>query len=390
MKIKKYAALSIYFNRFSSLISEYGYTILINILLSRISVQLVMYFWVVKCLAAIVTNRINISNSKLSRKYLLILLEITKAILLFLLGFGLNHIIVLLVVFIIEVVNVLFSSLLYSCVPIIIDKDSLIKFNARYTSIGSVSYFLAPLFVGLFINKSHFLLFAVYALLLIVGATSLLFLPNISTLKLKEERKKQNLNITLFNILRSKKIALVLLSGVIVGSIGVVYDTYEVVYLTKYLGISDSMYSFSLSFLAVSFLVMSFLLSFVKQISSHMKAFALGLSFYVLYLLLFSTSSNIYTVLMSYVFLAIGQTMMGIIETNYFQLSLNMKELQKLYIYSETLHSVFSGIAVLVIGSFAFLSSHLVLVFRSLAVFALFILLCYCVFVNLKKLSIDK
>ncbi|MCE2188528.1 MFS transporter, partial [Streptococcus thermophilus] len=155
-------------------------------------------------------------------------------------------------------------------------------------------------------------------------------------------------------------------------------------------GISDSMYSFSLSFLAVSFLVMSFLLSFVKQISSHMKAFALGLSFYVLYLLLFSTSSNIYTVLMSYVFLAIGQTMMGIIETNYFQLSLNMKELQKLYIYSETLHSVFSGIAVLVIGSFAFLSSHLVLVFRSLAVFALFILLCYCVFVNLKKLSIDK
>ena len=375
MKIKKYAALSIYFNRFSSLISEYGYTILINILLSRISVQLVMYFWVVKCLAAIVTNRINISNSKLSRKYLLILLEITKAILLFLLGFGLNHIIVLLVVFIIEVVNVLFSSLLYSCVPIIIDKDSLIKFNARYTSIGSVS---------------HFLLFAVYALLLIVGATSLLFLPNISTLNLKEERKKQNLNITLFNILRSKKIALVLLSGVIVGSIGVVYDTYEVVYLTKYLGISDSMYSFSLSFLAVSFLVMSFLLSFVKQISSHMKAFALGLSFYVLYLLLFSTSSNIYTVLMSYVFLAIGQTMMGIIETNYFQLSLNMKELQKLYIYSETLHSVFSGIAVLVIGSFAFLSSHLVLVFRSLAVFALFILLCYCVFVNLKKLSIDK
>ena len=169
-----------------------------------------------------------------------------------------------------------------------------------------------------------------------MGATSLLFLPNISTLNLKEERKKQNLNITLFNILRSKKIALVLLSGVIVGSIGVVYDTYEVVYLTKYLGISDSMYSFSLSFLAVSFLVMSFLLSFVKQISSHMKAFALGLSFYVLYLLLFSTSSNIYTVLMSYVFLAIGQTMMGIIETNYFQLSLNMKELQKLYIYSET------------------------------------------------------
>jgi hypothetical protein len=349
-----------------------------------------MYFWVVKCLAAIVTNRINISNSKLSRKYLLILLEITKAILLFLLGFGLNHIIVLLVVFIIEVVNVLFSSLLYSCVPIIIDKDSLIKFNARYTSIGSVSYFLAPLFVGLLINKSHFLLFAVYAFLLIVGATSLLFLPNISTLNLKEERKKQSLDITLFNLLRSKKIALVLLSGVIVGSIGVVYDTYEVVYLTKYLGISDSMYSFSLSFLAVSFLVISFLLSFVKQIRSHMKAFALGLSFYVLYLLLFSTSSNIYTVLMSYVFLAIGQTMMGIIETNYFQLSLNMKELQKLYIYSETLHSVFSGTAVLVIGSFAFLSSHLVLVFRSLAVFALFILLCYCVFVNLKELSIDK
>ena len=144
MKIKKYAALSIYFNRFSSLIilRVWLYYLLCNILLSRISVQLVMYFWVVKCLAAIVTNRINISNSKLSRKYLLILLEITKAISTFLTRFWIKpYIIVLLVVFIIEVVNVLFSSLLYSCVPIIIDKDSLIKFNARYTSIGSVSYF---------------------------------------------------------------------------------------------------------------------------------------------------------------------------------------------------------------------------------------------------------
>ncbi len=48
----------IYVNRFILLIAEYGYTILINIYLSRISVRFVMYFWAVKLLASLVAAKV--------------------------------------------------------------------------------------------------------------------------------------------------------------------------------------------------------------------------------------------------------------------------------------------------------------------------------------------
>ena len=56
--MKNKNATIIYANRFISLIAEYGYTILINIYLSRISVRFVMYFWAVKLLASLVAKKV--------------------------------------------------------------------------------------------------------------------------------------------------------------------------------------------------------------------------------------------------------------------------------------------------------------------------------------------
>lgn len=46
-------------NRFISLLSEYGYTILLNIILAHISIQLVMLFWIVRATSAIIAMKIN-------------------------------------------------------------------------------------------------------------------------------------------------------------------------------------------------------------------------------------------------------------------------------------------------------------------------------------------
>lgn len=386
MTIKKhYPALSIYLNRFASLISEYGYTILINVLLSRISIQLVMYFWVVKSLAALVSNHIRIKTPKIGLKYLLISFEILKAGALFLLGFGLPYLLILGLVFLIEIINILFSSYLYSYVPHLIDQDSLMRFNARYTSIGSLSYFLAPLFVGIFIDRQEFLLFSIYAALLLIGSLALLFLPNPSIQEEEQGKDETQGNIRFSFFMQRKMILAILFSGVIVGSIGVLYDTYEVVFLTKDLGITASQYSFSLSFLAIAFLLVSFLLSFVKQIQQHLKIFQLGLLLYVAYLLLFSFSVNLLTVLGSYLLLALGQTLMGLIETNYFQLTLSTAALQKVYVYTEMMNSLVSGIIVLIVGSISLFSDHLMMVFRLLALIACLVPLVYLFFLKKEK-----
>lgn len=390
VKKLSYPTLSIYLNRFASLISEYGYTILINVLLSRISIQLVMYFWVVKSLAALVSNHISSKTPKIGLKYLLISLEILKAGALFLLGFGLPYPFILGLVFLIEIINILFSSYLYSYVPHLIDQDSLMRFNARYTSIGSLSYFLAPLFVGIFIDRQEFLLFSIYAALLLIGSLALLFLPNPS---IQEEEQGEDVtqgNIHFSFFMQRKMILAILFSGVIVGSIGVLYDTYEVIFLTKDLGITASQYSFSLSFLAIAFLLVSFLLSFVKQIQQHLKIFQLGLLLYVAYLLLFSFSVNLLTVLGSYLLLALGQTLMGLMETNYFQLTLPTAALQKVYVYMEMMNSLVSGIIVLIVGSIHFFSDHLMMVFRLLALFACLVPGLYLFFIRKNQASSNK
>lgn len=77
---------------------------------------------------------------------------------------------VLVIVFMLEVLNILFNSTMYSIVPKVIDSAHLIKFNSLYTAIASISYFLAPLFVGLFVNFNQDVLFMIYSILLLIGA----------------------------------------------------------------------------------------------------------------------------------------------------------------------------------------------------------------------------
>lgn len=68
-------------NRFISLLSEYGYTILLNIILAHISIQLVMLFWVVRAASAIIAMKINGKFQFVNKKRTLIMFEILKALL---------------------------------------------------------------------------------------------------------------------------------------------------------------------------------------------------------------------------------------------------------------------------------------------------------------------
>lgn len=351
------------FNRFISLISEYGYSILLNIILAQISVHLVMFFWLIKAIAAVFSIKINSSMDILNKKWFLIFLEFSKALLILLIMFLKTSYGILPIVFLIETINVLFNSTIYSITPKIISKERLIKFYSLYTSIGSISYFIAPLFVGLFLNVNENILFFIYAFLLCIGAFLLLFLPKELIKFSKETNEKEKTSSNFFAdfkiINKDKFIFNMFLTSLITGTLGLVFDAYEVIFITKNLGISSQLYSYLLSFLAVVFLLSSFIISFKKEFKNIYFSYGMGLFLYILYLLFFGSSRNLVMIIISYICLAVGQTIMGISETNYRQTHLNSQELAQIYTVSSSIDKFVGGMSVLIVGIIPAFSAHI-------------------------------
>lgn len=387
MKIKNKNATIIYANRFISLIAEYGYTILINIYLSRISVRFVMYFWAVKLLASLVAAKVKNYLPQSNSRMVLFSIEAMKTILLILLSFYFESLVLFLLVFLLEICNTLFSSKLYATVPHLIAKQNLIRFNSVYTSIGSISYFLAPMIVGVNLMHHQHYLFVLYALLVLIGSIGLLFMH----IQMNEDEKtkqaeKVRHNYQFWSIMRHPTAFLMMIVIGLLSSIGVLFDTYEVRYLIQGIGLSEQQYSFSLSFLAGCFLVTSVLLSFKKEFKSPKNVFLIGMFIYILYLILFSFAKSYFQVLFSYILLAVGQTIAGLVQNVYVQQSLPDEEIQNYMVWDEVLSRSISGGFVLAVGVFSPDVTALFVVFQSFSLIAMGMFLIFLlVSISLKK-----
>lgn len=132
-------------------------------------------------------------------------------------------------------------------------------------------------------------------------------------------------------------------------TLGTIFDSYEVIYLTKDVGITESQFSFSLSYLACIFLVAASI--YYKLGDNHdFKHFIISSFIFGGYLLFFSIGSHLVHILISYTLLALGQTFMGIFTANYTQLNLDRTEMRNLSIYEDMIQSVSSTIVIIGIG----------------------------------------
>ena len=375
----------IYVNRFISLIAEYGYTILINIYLSRISVRFVMYFWAVKLLASLVAAKVKNYLPQSNSRMVLFSIEAMKTILLILLSFYFESPVLFLLVFLLEICNTLFSSKLYAMVPNLIASNNLIRFNSVYTSIGSLSYFLAPMIVGVNLTHHQHYLFVLYALLVLIGSIGLLFMHiQMNEDKKTKQAEKVRHNYQFMSIMRHPTAFLMMIG--LLSSIGVLFDTYEVRYLIQGIGLSEQQYSFSLSFLAGCFLVTSVLLSFKKEFKSSKNVFLIGMFIYILYLILFSFAKSYFQVLFSYILLAVGQTIAGLVQNVYVQQSLPDEEIQNYMVWDEVLSRSILGAFVLAVGVFSPDVTALFVVFQSFSLVAMGMFLIFLlVSISLKK-----
>ena len=245
----------------------------------------------------------------------------------------------------------------------IVTKEDLGRFNSIYTMIGSASYFLAPMIVGIWSVLDLGGLFLIYSLLTVL-ATLMLF--RLDDLIIKNDTDgNEPLNEKGFGMISKKTIiANMVVITLLLQSVGVLYDAYEVIFLTKDIGISSQAYSFSLSFLAIIFLTTSSILSLKKWSNySPIKGYILGTLIYVGYLVIFPLVPNLSVVLLSYIFLAIGQTIAGISQSVYLQERLTPHELNNLYLKIEVFNDVLTGSIVFFSGMLVKISIKISLIY---------------------------
>ncbi|MFC6994182.1 MFS transporter [Streptococcus loxodontisalivarius] len=365
----------IFLNRFLSLIIEYGYAIALSIIFSKISVDYVLGLWLAKFMGGLLANightfLVKITN----KKYVLIGIELLKACCLALIYIWMESIFVFALIVLTEVLTTYFNSLLSSVISLIVTKENLRRFNSIYTMIGSASYFLAPMIVGIWSVLDLGGLFLIYSLLTVL-ATLMLF--RLDALIIKNDNDIEPLNEKHFGVINKKTIIInMVVITLLLQSVGVLYDAYEVIFLTQNVGISSQAYSFSLSFLAIVFLVTSAILSLKKWANySPIKGYILGTLIYAGYLVIFPLVPNLLGVLISYIFLAIGQTILGISQSVYLQERMEPHELNSLYLKMEVFNDILTGSIVFFSGMLVKISIQISLIYMIYAFIMLIIAL---------------
>jgi len=365
-------------NRLISLTAQYGYTVALNIILAQISVNAVLLLWCAKVIGSLISVPANNLISRIkNKKQLLLTLEILKSFLFFLLPSLFHHIFLFIGVLAIEIVSYVFNGNMMSIIPKITDKEGLSRYNAGIASVGSIAYFIGPLLVGLLQGQNESLLFYIYGGITLLGAITLLALPKI----IFHENKATDSNDTHFwsanfskvfkAILSVKGLASFYLIFILLDNMGTGLDSFEILFVTRIVGITSTQYAFSLSFLAVAFLSVSSILAFFKFRPSDRIGFRIGAWFFVGYAILLVFSRNIGMLLISYAFLAFGATLMGNMLNNMIQVNIDDCDRVQVYIIEDVVMNILAAITVFSLGAIQNMGAGLGTAYGSLVMLSL-------------------
>src|SRR5699024_8039890 len=152
--------LPIVLNRLVSLTAQYGYVIALNLILAKIAVNAVLILWLVKLLGDLLATTLNQFIKPIhSAKLFLFISEMIRALLLLLMPLFFQSYFLFAIVLVFEILGDIFNSYLMTTIPLLVPKDNLSRFNASITLVGSISYFVGPLLVGVFQSFSQTILF---------------------------------------------------------------------------------------------------------------------------------------------------------------------------------------------------------------------------------------
>ncbi|MFD1125335.1 hypothetical protein ACFQ22_08195 [Lentilactobacillus raoultii] len=349
--------IPILFNRLISLTAQYGYTVALNIILAKVSVNAVLFLWCTKVLGSLLSLPANHQASRLqNKKWLLIGLELAKAVIFIALPLLIHQMTLFLGVLLIEMMSDVFNGNLMALIPKVVDRPNLTQFNAAITSVGSVAYFLGPLLVGLLQKQPATFLFDSYGGITVIGALTLLRLPAIRFEDQASRPCQFSLMKHFFKMIRRLLSVDGLLAFLVIylllDNMGTGMDSFEVLFVTKVVGITSAQYAFSLSFLAVAFLLTSTILATVRLRVKNITGFQVGGVIYITYAIGLVASRNFWMVLFSYALLALGAVLMGTMLDNLIQIGLNDRDRLQLLMLEGVFSNILAAVTVFSLGLF--------------------------------------
>ncbi|GAF36186.1 MFS transporter [Lentilactobacillus farraginis] len=347
--------MPILLNRLISLTAQYGYTVALNIILAKISVNSVLFLWCAKIVGSLLSLPANRQLNRIqNKKTLLISLEIAKAGIFGVMPLLFRHWLLFGLVLLVEIISDVFDGNLTAFVPKVVERENLSRFDASITSVGSISYFVGPLLVGVLQGQPESLLFYIYGLVTFLGGLTLWLLPIV---EFESNRRETGLSLLKLDfvqairaILSVKGLAAICLVYLLLDNMGTGLDSFEIIFVTKIIGLTAAQYAFSLSFLAVVFLIVSAALAFWRIGLRSQTVFQIGAVIYIGYAVVMLISRQFGILLVSYTLLAIGLTLMGNMVDNLIQINIDDENRSQVFILESMLTNILSAVTVFVLG----------------------------------------
>lgn len=209
--------------------------------------------------------------------------------------------------------------------------------------------------VGLFQGQQQALLFYIYSGITFLGGLTLFALPSIKfDNPTSYEGTKRNVKSDIVNSLKALKtvkgLAGFYLIFILFDNMGTGLDSFEVILVTKVVGITSAQYAYSLSFLAIVFLIVSSVLAFVNLRLPYHLAFQIGTLIFGSYAIMLVVSQNLAMVLLSYVLLAIGSTIAGNMLENMIQTQITDENRTQIFVIEDVFTNVLAAVTVFTLG----------------------------------------
>lgn len=197
-------------------------------------------------------------------------------------------------------------------------------------------------------------MFYIYGLVTFLGGLTLWLLPIV---EFESNRRETGLSLLKLDfvqairaILSVKGLAAICLVYLLLDNMGTGLDSFEIIFVTKIVGLTAAQYAFSLSFLAVVFLIVSAALAFWRIGLRSQTVFQIGAVIYVGYAVVMLISRQFGILLVSYTLLAIGLTLMGNMVDNLIQINIDDQNRSQVFILGSMLTNILSAVTVFVLG----------------------------------------
>lgn len=304
----------IYANRTISLFGDSVFNVVISLILSNINIYAVTVYWIIKLITPIIPRIfINKFDEFLCKKNSLMIIEIFRGVLSLTLIPLINYqskfsfIILLINLFGLSLLAHLFYITFNSLIQVLYTGKDKNRLNSTIYTLSSIVYFIGPLIAAATVEHSYTISIVIQAISFFITAPMIKKICNEDKLKKNKSFSNENRKVSFkLDIFKYKKLMHIVLFTSTVMCLTTVIDTYEVIFVTKNVGLSDSKYALLISISGLFFSITAVFNNYLSGKYNVNKLFNLGSIIFCFGNFVFAISTNFSQLIISYFIIALG------------------------------------------------------------------------------------